>query len=107
MHKDYNGVICCYKITGREQFLASFSKSTLTKLNILRVATHMFLERGYTATSIKDICDELCHKQRHPYLLLSFQRAASGRIGGDLLRLSVEDDERRNHRLRRGWCVVP
>lgn len=39
--------------------MARINKSTLTKLEIIRVATHMFLENGYTGTTIKAICDEL------------------------------------------------
>jgi len=39
--------------------LGRISKSELTKLEIIRVATRMFLEYGYTTTTIKTICDEL------------------------------------------------
>ena len=39
--------------------MARISKSELTKLEIIRVATRMFLEYGYTTTTIKSICDEL------------------------------------------------
>lgn len=39
--------------------MARISKSQLTKLEIIRVATGMFLENGYTATTVKMVCDEL------------------------------------------------
>lgn len=35
------------------------TKKESTKHKIIRVATHMFLEKGYTATSVKMVCDEL------------------------------------------------
>lgn len=35
------------------------NKSALTKMEIIRVASKMFLENGYTATSVKAICGEL------------------------------------------------
>jgi len=34
-------------------------KQNTTKLEIIQVATQMFLEKGYTTTSVKAICDEL------------------------------------------------
>lgn len=34
-------------------------KLNTTKLEIIQTATRMFLEKGYTATSVKSICDEL------------------------------------------------
>ncbi|MBE6750071.1 MAG: TetR/AcrR family transcriptional regulator [Ruminococcaceae bacterium] len=34
-------------------------KVNTTKLEIIRVATKMFLEKGFSATSVKSICDEL------------------------------------------------
>ncbi len=39
--------------------MARISKSQLTKLEIIQVATRMFLERGYTNTTAKAISDEL------------------------------------------------
>ncbi|MBP3923154.1 MAG: TetR/AcrR family transcriptional regulator [Ruminiclostridium sp.] len=39
--------------------MARISKSDLTKLEIIRVATRMFLEKGYSKTTIKAISDEL------------------------------------------------
>lgn len=39
--------------------MARINKSELTKLEIVRVASRMFLEYGYTTTTIKAICDEL------------------------------------------------
>lgn len=39
--------------------MARISKSTITKLEIIQVASKMFLEKGYSNTSIKMICDEL------------------------------------------------
>lgn len=39
--------------------MARINKSTLTKLEIIRVASRMFLEKGYTATTIKAISNEL------------------------------------------------
>ncbi len=39
--------------------MARISKSTITKLEIIQVASKMFLEKGYSNTSIKMVCDEL------------------------------------------------
>lgn len=39
--------------------MARISKSQLTKLEIIQVATRMFLERGYTKTTTAAICNEL------------------------------------------------
>lgn len=39
--------------------MAKISKSKLTKLEIVQVATRMFLEKGYTGTTSKAISDEL------------------------------------------------
>ena len=39
--------------------MARIDKSKLTKLEIVRVASKMFLEKGYTNTSIKAIANEL------------------------------------------------
>ncbi len=39
--------------------LARIKKSKLTESEIIRVATRMFLEDGYSSTSIKAICNEL------------------------------------------------
>jgi len=39
--------------------VARISKSQLTKLEIVQVATRMFLERGYTKTTTAAICNEL------------------------------------------------
>ena len=39
--------------------MARISKSTITKLEIIQVASKLFLEKGYSNTSIKMICDEL------------------------------------------------
>lgn len=39
--------------------MARISKSQLTKLEIVQVATRMFLERGYTKTTTAAICSEL------------------------------------------------
>ncbi len=39
--------------------MARIDKSKLTKLEIVRVASRKFLEKGYSNTSIKAICDEL------------------------------------------------
>jgi AcrR family transcriptional regulator len=39
--------------------MARISKSDLTKLEIIRVATRMFLDKGYSKTTIKAISDEL------------------------------------------------
>ncbi len=39
--------------------MTRISKSQLTKLEIIQVATRMFLEKGYTNTTTKAICDEL------------------------------------------------
>jgi len=39
--------------------MARINKSALTKLEIIRVASRMFLEKGYTATTIKAISNEL------------------------------------------------
>lgn len=39
--------------------MARINKSTLTKLEIIQVASKMFLEKGYTHTGIKQISDEL------------------------------------------------
>ena len=39
--------------------MARINKSTLTKLEIIRVASRMFLEKGYSATTIKAISSEL------------------------------------------------
>lgn len=39
--------------------MARISKSQLTKLEIVQVATRMFLERGYTKTTTAAICNEL------------------------------------------------
>ena len=39
--------------------MAKIKKSRLTESEIVRVATKMFLENGYSSTSIKAICDEL------------------------------------------------
>lgn len=39
--------------------MARITKSTLTKMEIIRVASKMFLENGYSATSAKAICSEL------------------------------------------------
>ena len=39
--------------------VARINKSALTRLEIIRVASRMFLERGYTATTIKAISTEL------------------------------------------------
>ena len=39
--------------------MAHINKSALTKMEIIQVASKMFLENGYTATSAKAICSEL------------------------------------------------
>lgn len=39
--------------------MARINKSTLTKLEIIRVASRMFLEKGYSGTTIKSVSDEL------------------------------------------------
>ncbi|MBR6675722.1 MAG: TetR/AcrR family transcriptional regulator [Clostridia bacterium] len=39
--------------------MARINKSSLTKLQIIRVASRLFLENGYTNTSAKDVCKEL------------------------------------------------
>lgn len=39
--------------------MARINKSALTKLEIIQVASKMFLEKGYSNTSIKMVCDEL------------------------------------------------
>lgn len=39
--------------------MARINKSELTKLEIIRVASKMFLEKGYSATSAKMVCNEL------------------------------------------------
>lgn len=39
--------------------MAHINKSALTKMEIVHVASRMFLEKGYTATSAKAICNEL------------------------------------------------
>ncbi len=39
--------------------MAKNKKSKITESQIIRVATRMFLEKGYTTTSLKAICDEL------------------------------------------------
>lgn len=39
--------------------MARISKSQLTKLEIIQVATRMFLEKGYTKTTTAAICNEL------------------------------------------------
>lgn len=43
----------------RGEILARIGKSQLTRLEIIQVATRMFLERGYTNTTTKAISDEL------------------------------------------------
>ena len=39
--------------------MARIDKSKLTKLEIIQVATKKFIEKGFSNTSIKNICDEL------------------------------------------------
>ena len=39
--------------------MVTTGKKEKTKDKILRVSTRMFLENGYTATTVKMICDEL------------------------------------------------
>lgn len=39
--------------------MSRINKSALTKLEIIQVASKMFLEKGYSNTSIKMVCDEL------------------------------------------------
>lgn len=39
--------------------MAHINKSALTKIEIVRISSKMFLENGYTATSAKAICSEL------------------------------------------------
>lgn len=39
--------------------MARINKSALTKLEIIRAASHAFLEEGYTATSAKKLCSQL------------------------------------------------
>ena len=47
------------RIESEGMTVARINKSTLTKLEIIRVASRMFLEKGYTATTIKAISSEL------------------------------------------------
>ena len=39
--------------------MARINRSALTKLEIVRVASRLFLEQGYSATSAKAVCKEL------------------------------------------------
>lgn len=39
--------------------VARIDKSKITKLEIIQVAAHKFLEKGYSNTSLKEICDPL------------------------------------------------
>ena len=39
--------------------MARINRAMLTKAEIVQVATRLFLQNGYTATSAKSVCDEL------------------------------------------------